>query len=155
MPEFHRPSVSLRIASHDLVPEQLTALLGCKPSLCQSKGEVFPVTRGRKERIAPIGVWILDAPDRDSGSLSEQIERLFADLNLDPEVWSELHKRYDVSVICGIFMQSGIEGGDISPTASRMLADKGVRLQIDVYAGDSEEQKAAQPGATDNPDGAQ
>ena len=52
-------TVSLRLFGEDLDPDEVTKLLGCKPTSAARKGDVMP---GRYHRIANKGCWLLKGP---------------------------------------------------------------------------------------------
>jgi len=57
-------AAGLRIIGDDVVPEEITRVLGCEPTSTTVKGQVIRGKKTGQERIARTGSWHLDVPDR-------------------------------------------------------------------------------------------
>src|SRR5262245_37335155 len=75
MASVGKSAASLRIYGDDLVPEEVTRLLGCTPTRAEQKGQVIRTTSGR-ERTARTGGWHLIAPDSEPEGLDQQVSWL-------------------------------------------------------------------------------
>lgn len=122
-----RSTASLRLFGDDLDPEEVTRLLGCKPTTAHAKGQV------RRLSLARTGHWHLNAPDRTPDDLSGQISEIFGQLNSDPEVWKNLTKRFKVDVFCGLFMSKKGEGFTLSTEATTALSVRNIKVGICLY----------------------
>ncbi|MGO1068314.1 DUF4279 domain-containing protein [Lysobacter sp. CA199] len=134
MPSLHHTTACLRIWGEDLIPDEVSALLGTQPSQSQIKGEtIWVCKRTGRERIAQTGSWRLKAEDREPGDLEAQIEALFAQLSDDPAVWAQLQSRFELDLFCGLFMGSSNDGEGIGSRNLRLLGERGIELILDIY----------------------
>ena len=132
MPELARTTVGLRIFGDALDPEEITRLLGIEPTGCARKGDTYRTASGH-EVVARSGSWLLDAGV--PGDLNTQIGALLTKLPSGPAIWRELSEHYECDVFCGLFMQDGNEGTELSPQVMSMLGVRGLRLNLDIYEG--------------------
>lgn len=123
---------ALRFFGDDLEPDQLSARLGGKPSRCARKGEVTRSEKTGSERVAKTGSWIANVARREPGDLDGQLEELLSPLTKDLSVWRSLD-RYRPDLFVGMFLQESNEGIEISADSLLALAERGIRLAIDVY----------------------
>lgn len=136
MAELARAVASLRITDEDLVPSDVSALLGCDPTRSWSKGDTL--TSHGVTRTARFGMWSLHADETEPADLDAQVTAILRRLTTDESAWAELHVRYDVDLFCGWFMEYGNEGVSIEPATMAALGTRGIRLDIDLYGGDSD-----------------
>lgn len=132
MPSLHRTKACLRIWGDELIPDEVSALLGAPPSKSHSKGDALSIGLGRV-RIAKTGSWRLVAQDRDPGDLDAQIDELFAQLSDDPTAWTQLSSRFELDLFCGLFMANRNDGEGISSRNLRLLGERGIELILDIY----------------------
>jgi hypothetical protein len=133
--------MALRFGGDDLDPDRLTALLGAQPNYGLRKGEVTnPDSLGTKV-IAKKGAWMLNADDLSPGDMDKQIHQVFSLVTDDLNVWREL-AIYEPDVFFGLFLESGDEGTSLSVETMRMLADRGVTVEICMYAYKEDERPA-------------
>ncbi|MEH6420466.1 DUF4279 domain-containing protein [Pseudomonas sp. CGJS7] len=132
MSSLHRTKACLRIWGDELIPDEVSALLGAPPSNSHSKGDELSIGLGRV-RIAKTGSWRLVAQQREPGDLDAQIGELFAQLSDDPAVWAQLGSRFELDLFCGLFMASGNDGEGIGPRNLRLLGERGIELILDIY----------------------
>lgn len=130
-----RVTVGLRIFGDDVEPDEITALLGCPPSVARRRGDVV---EGRaRQRVARTGSWILNSNGPGSEPLDAQVRRLLDGLTGDLSAWAALTRRFKVDLFCGVFMGGWNRG--IDAETMRALADRNVPLGFDIYAtGESE-----------------
>lgn len=133
MPSIYKTALSVRVFGDDLDPDEISCLLGAVPTTSRRKGEVRKTPKGG-EVIARKGSWSLKAKDRSPGDLSAQIVDVLSRLTNDLSVWVALRKRYDCDVFCGIFMEEDNEGEMITDKAMAMMSERGLKLQLDIYA---------------------
>ena len=83
-------------------------------------------------------------PDRAPADLDGQIEELIAPLCLDLSIWRDLSSRYGGNLFAGLFMttHNGLEATEyfneglaIEPKALSLVGSRGLRLDLDIYAG--------------------
>lgn len=136
MAHLARAVASLRIAGEDLVPADVSALLGCDPTRGWAKGDTLGSRRAT--RTARFGMWTLEAHETESADLDAQFTAILSRLTTDGSVWVELRGKYDVDLFCGWFMERGNEGMSIEPETMAALGTRGISLDIDLYGGDSD-----------------
>ncbi|WP_414440146.1 DUF4279 domain-containing protein [Burkholderia sp. 22PA0106] len=136
MAHLHKSVASLRISGDDLVPTEISNLLGCLPTLCQLKGEPIIGKKSEQIRIARFGMWRLLAKPCEPEDLDGQIADILSQLTDDLEVWNGLAERYSIDLFCGLFMGSDNEGLLISPASLLLLGERGVKLGLDIYGPD-------------------
>ena len=116
----------------DLIPEEISSLLGAEPTRAQRKGEALAAKSG--VRIARSGGWQLHATDTEPEDLDGQVVELLGTLSQDMLVWESLADRFRIDLFCGWFMKEGNEGVSISPATLRALGQRGIELGLDIYA---------------------
>ena len=124
-----RTRASIRFFGDELDPAEISGLLGAEPTHSGRKGEVAP-----SGHVLKRGSWRLAVSERAPGDLDGQIKSLFADLTNDLSIWRDLSERYDADVFCGLFMDFFNEGAPISRTVLQLLSERGLRLDVDIYA---------------------
>jgi hypothetical protein len=129
-----RSAAALRIIGDDLVPDEITRVLGCAPTSAETKGQVLRGKSAGRERVARSGSWRLEVADRTPDDLNGQIMEIVGRLNQDPEVWASLANRFRVDVFCGLFMAKSDEGFSLSPEALSVLGARRIELAVCLYA---------------------
>ncbi|WP_337243881.1 DUF4279 domain-containing protein [Luteimonas sp. gir] len=129
---------TLRFFGDDLVPDQVTALLGAGPTVSYRKGEALIGSRTGIIRTAKTGSWRLSAARREPEDLDAQIMEIFGQLTQDLNAWESL-SHYEPDLFCGLFMGISNDGLPLSAKALLALGQRGVALGLDIYdAGDQE-----------------
>lgn len=123
--------VSLRLFGDDLIPEEVTRLLGCSPTKVQRKGDVIP--DARYHRVARTGSWMLNGGLPKTTEIEQQIVALLESVTNDMEVWRQIVAKYDADIFCGVFLNDSNRGFSLSPTVTSMLADRGLEIGFDIY----------------------
>jgi hypothetical protein len=131
MPSVSSTAATLRFFGDDLLPDEITSLLGRAPTESKTKGE--PWQSKTRTIIAKTGWWRLCADDCSPGALDAQIESLLGGLNHDLDVCSDLTERFDADVFCGLFMKDGNEGISLAPQTLVMLGARNLILGLDIY----------------------
>jgi hypothetical protein len=132
MGEIDYSTAALRVFGDELIPDQITKLLGCVPTRSQTKGDVRVLKSG-KTIVAKYGSWVFHVVDRKPEDLDCQIEEMFGKMADDLECWRGLSAKYDVNLFCGLFMGSSNDGLSLSPKLLLLLGQRGVELQFDIY----------------------
>jgi hypothetical protein len=129
-----RSTTTLRISGDDLVPDEVTRLLGCDPTYAQAKGmSTYGKVTGR-ERIARTGMWQIEAAESNTADLDKQVVEIFGRLSTDEDIWASL-SGFRMDLFCGLFMTHWNEGLSLSPAALAALSRRGIQLSLDIYAG--------------------
>jgi tRNA (guanine37-N1)-methyltransferase len=122
-------SAALRFFGDDLDPEELTKLLGQAPTSFARKGTI---EGSKRPRAAKTGRWILDIPLTAGDNLPDQIRSILSPLTDDLSIWRDLGERYQADMYCFLGM-IGKLGYSLDASLSRLLADRGLSLQLDMY----------------------
>lgn len=127
-------TAALRIWGDDLLPDEVSRLLGAQPSYSKIKGEVQYRTSTGGVLIAKTGTWHFAAREQQPGDLDAQIEEIFAVLTDDPQIWRAFKSRFELDLFCGVFMQTSNDDIGLSPAHSCLLGERGIDFRVSVYA---------------------
>ena len=133
MAQLHKSVATLRVRGDDLIPDEITDLLGTSPSHAQRKGDRIVGPKTGQERTAKFGMWGLEASGCEPADLDGQIRELLDRTRSDLSVWQKLGKRYQVDLFCGLFMASINEGLTLSPQSLAALGERGIEIGFDIY----------------------
>jgi hypothetical protein len=133
MAHVHKSTVTLRIIGEDLIPAEITTMLGASPTHAVRKGDTIVGRKTGHVRIAKTGIWNVSAPDREPENIDGQIEWILDQLTQDLTVWQRLTKMYRIDLFCGLFMHDDNEGMTISPRSLVALGERGIELGLDIY----------------------
>jgi hypothetical protein len=126
---------TLRILGDDLVPDEISRLLGARPTTSRIKGEVFRTPNGRP-LTARTGSWDLRASTvHNSEDLDGQVAELLTQLTNNLDVWASLSEKFRIDLFCGWFMKTSNAGVAISPASLSALGDRRIILELDIYDG--------------------
>lgn len=128
-----RLSVSLRIASETLDPDAITRLMHVEPKFAARKGDRRE--SGRRIMNQRIGIWTygLTEDALSEWELDEAIGALLGRLPTDLNVWLDLAQAHRMDVFCGLFMGGDNQGTVLRPATLRLLVDRGLSLDLDIY----------------------
>ncbi|WP_371180717.1 DUF4279 domain-containing protein [Xanthomonas sacchari] len=125
--------VSFRIFGDDLVPSEITSLLGCEPTRAFSKGDIRVGVKTGNRYVEKIGQWSLAAEDSYPEDIPAQISKILGNLTEDPAVWASLRSRFTMDFFCGVFMGSSNDGLEFCPAVMGALSSRGISLSLDIY----------------------
>lgn len=134
MPVLEKTKATLRIHGDDLIPDEVNRLLGAQPTGAHTRGEILIGKVTGHRRVARTGAWSLQAAEQSPGDLNAQIRDIFALLSSDPAVWAQLQSRFEMNLFCGLFMGRSNDGEAIAAANLRLLGERGIELQLDIYA---------------------
>jgi hypothetical protein len=123
---------TLRFFGDDLVPDEITALLGASPTVSHRKDQELVGSKTGIVRIAKTGSWRLSAARREPEDLEAQILEVLGQLTQDLGVWESL-SRYEPDLFCGLFMGSSNDGLPLSAKVLLSLGQRGIALGLDIY----------------------
>ena len=133
MAHISESAVCLRITRDDLDPKEITRLLGCSPTRSCVKGDAVNIRNTGRERIEKIGCWAIDVERSCPENIDRQVNQIFTQLCADLSVWGAIAKTCDIYLFCGLFMDKGNEGMDISPLTLTSIGERGIRMGLDIY----------------------
>lgn len=137
MATIGRVRASLRVFGDTLEPEEVSALLGHKPTRQHRKGDKIDGRGGAKrDAIEPTGAWILDSALSERIDVEEHVEVLLSSLSNDMDEWASLTDRFSASIHCGLFLDQYNEGFELSPRVAQGLSERGLVIAFDIYSGD-------------------
>jgi hypothetical protein len=136
MAQLQKSAVTLRIMGDDLIPDEVTKLLGASPTHAETKGDKIFGKKTGHVRIAKTGIWRLCAGDREPEDMDGQIREILSQLPDNLSVWQSITKKYDAELFCGLFMRVSNEGLTISSQSLAALRMRGIEMGLDIYAGD-------------------
>jgi len=88
MARLKRAKACLRIAGDDLLPEEITALLGANPTWAQRKGQEFASRSPSGVRVVKFGQWRLEAEVTEPEDVNRQVSELLGQLSGDLAVFA-------------------------------------------------------------------
>jgi hypothetical protein len=145
MAQIRQSVVALRIIGDDLVPDEVTALLGTTPTRAVVKGETGKHIVGPRvgdARVARSGMWTLNASDRQPEDMNSQIQEILSRMTDDLSVWQGIAKRFRVELFCGLWLTGSESGLTLSPQSLAALGERGIELGLCIY-GDHEDETSA------------
>jgi hypothetical protein len=126
----------LRLFGDALDPEEITSVLGCRPSACERKGQL--IGRGKRQVTAKRGAWRLESTRPRSADISDHLRDILMRVNGDPAVWMDLTTRFEVDVYCGAFIAEWNRGFELPADLLEALARRRLRIGFDIYANGAE-----------------
>ena len=135
MAALHESAVSLGFWDDDLDPALISKTLECTPTVAVAKGELWRTASGI-EKTAVTGSWRLKVARRSPGDLEGQIEELLSLATSDVDCWKSLPRFGRSRLFCGLFLSEFNEGVSLSNSLIAKIAERGLRLELDIYAPD-------------------
>ncbi len=139
MAHINRSFAALRIFADDLLPDEVTNLLGHAPTSSYAKGDTQTSKTTGKVRVRKYGAWMIEADKAEPEDVNGQAMALLGKLTGDLAVWRDLKSRYEMDLFCGLFMDRSNEGGGLSATTLAALGERGIELALDIYAPSQED----------------
>jgi len=128
-----RSVATIRFFGDDLVPDEISELLGAAPTSSCRKGQGIVGGKTESVRIAKTGSWRLSAAPREPEDLESQVFEILDQLSQEPGVWAAISSRYEPDLFCGLFMGDTNDGLPLSAKALLALGQRGIRLKLDIY----------------------
>ena len=133
MGKVRETAASLRISGLDLLPDDVSSLLGRQPDLGYRRGDPMPLPDGRFGAPARLGMWSISADRARPGNLDAQVAELLATVTSDLSIWNRIASMYDIDLFCGLFIADGNQGLTLSVTTLQNLSVRGIELDLDIY----------------------
>ena len=135
MDNLKRAMATLLIYGDELVPDELTALLGAPPKLGVRRGESFVGHQGNLI-TAKTGRWDVGTGWREPPCIDKMICEVLHSLAEGTELWRDLTTRFDCYLSVGLYFydDSWTGGITLEPQTLRMLGERGLALDLDMYA---------------------
>jgi hypothetical protein len=125
--------ISLSIYSDELVPSEVTALLGIEPSHAHAAGDRHFGKDGREYARRHTGMWRLKA-SQDPGEFEFRVMQLLQRLPYPSAAWDIILNQHTVKLVIGLFMNKGNEELDLSPSLLQAVGERGIAISLEIYA---------------------
>jgi len=124
-------SISLRIFSDNLEPNQITKLLRYNPTKELKKND--PINN-KSKRISEKNVWELTLKANDSSkNINSEILNILNNINKNKRSWKIINNHSRVDLFIGMVMKSKNKGIEIDPILMRLLGKLNITIGFDVY----------------------
>jgi len=131
-------SIALIINTEAVAPEELSQMLGCEPTGAWRKGEPILRPDGSVKRVPKFSSWQLklSSNETDEWNLCEAAKLLLNRVNGDVPTWREIVSDGQARLSFGLTMDSSNRGFTLEVELTRYLADRGIRIDFDIYTDD-------------------
>ncbi len=128
-------SASLQVSSVNLIPANVTNLLGAPPTESQTKGVPLLRENGSIQRTPKFGRWCrtIKAAQSDEWDIAEVVRMLFQGLPESPQVWAEVAKEGKIRVSLGLSISSSSQDFLFDCELIQLLARRHASVWFDVY----------------------
>lgn len=123
-----KTSITLAIYGDDLIPEQISQLLGYEAEYIR-RGERRSPTASPYQKSA----WLLKQKGEAPITAEEIIQEILSKVSADLRIWQELSSRYDVQVRIAIHIEDWNKGFDLSAETIQQIAGLGAKMVFDIY----------------------
>jgi hypothetical protein len=138
---LHDADVALRVHGDDLIPDEITRLLGAEPTSSHAKGDRNVGGDGREYAPWRSGIWVVSTGHQSPGNIDQQVSDILGHLSPDLSIWRELSARFRLDLYCGLFLALSNERAIISVETLNALGGRGIELVLEIYAPDDEPQQ--------------
>ncbi len=130
MPDGHpKPDCAVCLYGDDLLPAQVTEVLGIPETLARLKGQRKASKIGKYERVQKTGVWMASSRDHvDSEDLGDHLKWLMA--SVEPSRLELLHGIERVSIVVAICTTEEVSGLSLPKRFVEFVA--ALHAQLDV-----------------------
>jgi hypothetical protein len=125
--------VCLRVLGDELDPQEITKLLGRKPTRSGKKGDSVLRPNGKSSRRRRNGAWLLDVTPKPDATVDAALTELLSKLPEDSDTWLSLTRRFQVELLCAITVRGIDQGFVLSPDILQQVAGLGVSLGVEVF----------------------
>lgn len=130
-----RSNVKIAIYGTDLIPEEITSLIGVQPTESFRRGYV------RSPRSYPTrhGAWFLESRGLAPDGPDVQLRTVLAQVPTSKEVWEKIAENHTIQIRFGIHMSGWNKGFGLPKELLSQLAAINADLEFDIYTyGDDE-----------------
>ncbi len=136
---FEEFSVGLNFYSENLDRQEITELIGEKPTKSWNPGERHSVGNSKKTRITEWGKWYLTSK-RDKTDLNVKLKDLLHSLTMDLGKWKILTSKYEAWIDVAGYMENWNRGFTLKPEVMKMVSDRNLEIVFDIYYDGEEEE---------------
>ena len=127
--ERHR--VNIKITSKVFSAEEITNILGLKPSKSDGKGTPLS-NRNPYGKLRNMSCWILESDLENANYLEEHVEHLISIIESKSEEFIFLSRDCRIEICCGIFVEEEDQQGTFS--LSSQTLKRLVKIPLDIIA---------------------
>lgn len=130
--------IRLSVRGSELIPAEITAIMGRSPSSEQEKDKPILRPGGTAKRIPKFGAWWaeLKPEETDEWDCGEAMHELFATMPQDPSIWHDLASRYKLSLDFGLQLRGVSQGFELSPESMVYLGERKISARFHIYDDD-------------------
>jgi hypothetical protein len=134
-------SVRLEITADNLKPTEITSLLGVAPTATWEKGTTLLNRDGSVRRTTNSGRWSLSLQptETEEWEANQAVNLMIGRFAADETPWRTITSRADARLTLGLFLETSNQRVSLDPASLRWLADRNIRLDLDIYADDESE----------------
>jgi len=138
-------SIALIIYTEAIPIDRLSQLLDCEPSRFQVKGVPQLRADGSAKRASRCTSWILamSPAETDEWDLCEAAKLLLGRVSANPRIWEEIAAQSDIVLSLGLSMDGSNRGFGLDTELLRILSERRIRADFDVYTDDFESEVEA------------
>jgi hypothetical protein len=128
-------SASLHVAEQDLLPNEVTRLIGSEPTEAESRGVPLLRDDGSIRRVPKSGRWsrVIKSQSTDEWDISEVIRLLFHGLATDVSTWREIRKLGKIQVSLGLSLETSNKDFFLDEHLIAFLGERRISIWLDVY----------------------
>ncbi len=129
-------SASLHVSGADLLPDNVTNLLGVSPSQSQIRGTPLLRDDGSVRYIPKFGRWsrTIKAAETDEWDISEVLKLLFSDMTTNLEDWAKVAHLGRIHISLGLSLAQTNQEFELDQDLLRFLGERSISVWFDVYA---------------------
>lgn len=121
-----KTEASLLIYSESITPDDITLILGCKPTYYHYMGKLT-----RSGKAFPQHCWGIE--EEGNSEPEEMIERLLKQVNFDNSRWMALAHKCDALISCTLTLRAWTRGFELSSTLLQILGKLNLKLGFSIY----------------------
>lgn len=130
-----KSGVTLAIYGTDLIPEEITNLIGVQPTESFRRGYV----RNPRSRPMPHGAWFLEYRGTSPDGPDVQLRKILVQVPTSRVLWEKIAENHRIQIRFGIHMSGWNKGFGLPKDLLSQLADINADLEFDIYAYDDDE----------------
>jgi thiamine kinase-like enzyme len=78
--------------------------------------------------------WSIMLSTKNTIPLEEKIETLFSYFTDDKDIWTDVAKKLDADIFCGLFLDNWNEGFIFTPNLLKKICDRNLEIGFDFYS---------------------
>tara|TARA_R110000850_G_scaffold78437_7_gene169630 strand:+ start:323 stop:838 length:516 start_codon:yes stop_codon:yes gene_type:complete len=130
--ELEESIVGINFYSFQLNKDEISELLGAKPSKAWNPNELHPFGNRGGSRMTNWGKWYLNSA-RDQNDINDKVKLLFDGLTKNLEHWKTLTSKYEVWVDIAGYINNWNRGFRLDQQSMKLLVDRNLEVVFDIY----------------------